>query len=1034
MLNPQKISPTHEDLFVERYDRLLVWALQLTDRDHERAEDLLHDAFIQFTLARPELGAIQNLDGYFYGMLRNLRLLQARRESRIRLRQLSIVEYDSAEDGLGVVDLRDQLEVQDQLRKVCRYACVRKETSRAACVLILRFFHGYYPSEIALVLQTSRQATDVQLLLARKEAKKNIDEKTVPAGDGAVIEVFPSAFARSTDDFLRELRETIFQSRRGECLSKRQLRGLYEMNGRAAMGSEQLAHIVSCPHCLEEVSQMLGLPPLSERMVTETLGRDKRGRGGSGGSGAGGAARRGAITRLHRRARRVFEHRPQELCVSVNGYVQGAQRINSEMSELILNVNLAEPVECVEVFSEQLVRLLVLNVNDPPPAGPAEQSSLVGLSDGRSLGLTIRFNGPWPTLQVFYRDPTFKEVEALLDSAEEQGFAGLPPPPEHAPHQMDIWPPTREATVPFVSRIRSGIGRLLPLLLRPGVATAVVSTILIAAILFIQLRRPPTAVSAAELLRKAVVAEESIAARPDAVSHRTINLEERRGDCGQIAEKPIADCGLKLVARRRIEIWQSAEKGVTARRLFNEQGRLIAGEWIRSDKATHASGAEAPEGARAVYRSRSERLKPRAGNPESIEEPRLRLRTPNSETLTLEAWQIDPSARDFSALVERVEDARVEERPASYVLNFRRPATETTDGLLSATLTLSRADLHALEQTLVVRQGDELREYRFLEASFERRPMSAVAPAVFDPDPELLSGGATGRHGDGTIISPSGFPGATSPILATAELEVETLSLLNRAGADMGEQVSVTKTREGLLEVRAILETDKRKGEILQALAPVLGNPALKIRIETIAEALRRESRSASTQGSLVAQKVEPADDAIPVDAELRAYFLKRGAPGAQIDEEINRFARRAISDSLQTLQHAWALKRLSGRFSPEELRALQPEAKTKWLGMIRRHAESIRRQSANLRQELGPVFPAEAVESAGEAGVGDGGDLVEMVSRLFELCSAREQAIRSAFATSPARAGASDVKSAQFWRSIKSAESLAAKIQTATP
>src|SRR5262249_36234534 len=157
---------------------------------------------------------------------------------------------------------------------------------------------------------------------------------------------------------------------------------------------------------------------------------------------------------------------------------------------------------------------------------------------------------------------------------------------------------------------------------------------------------------------------------------------------------------------------------------------LIAGEWIRSDKAARMSDARASEGARAVYRSRSERLKP--GNPESVEEPRLRLLTPNSETLTLEAWQMAPSARDFSALIGRVEDARVEERPASYVLNFQRPATETADGLLSATLTLSRADLHALEQTLVVRQGDELSAYRFLEASFERRPMSAVAPAVFD--------------------------------------------------------------------------------------------------------------------------------------------------------------------------------------------------------------------------------------------------------------------------------------------------------------
>lgn len=51
MVDPQKIAPGHADLFLERYERLRARALQLTERDYERAEDLLHDAFIQFTLS-----------------------------------------------------------------------------------------------------------------------------------------------------------------------------------------------------------------------------------------------------------------------------------------------------------------------------------------------------------------------------------------------------------------------------------------------------------------------------------------------------------------------------------------------------------------------------------------------------------------------------------------------------------------------------------------------------------------------------------------------------------------------------------------------------------------------------------------------------------------------------------------------------------------------------------------------------------------------------------------------------------------------
>ena len=178
MLHPLKIAANHEDLFVARYERLLRWALQLTESDRELAEDLVHDAFIQFTFTQPDLNNIQNLDNYLYGILRNLHLSQVRWVTRSRFQQLSIAEYDSAEMGLRATDVRDQIQVQDDLRRVCRYACARKETARAASVMILRFFHGYYPSEISQILRSSRQAVSIGLRLARAEAKASLADLT----------------------------------------------------------------------------------------------------------------------------------------------------------------------------------------------------------------------------------------------------------------------------------------------------------------------------------------------------------------------------------------------------------------------------------------------------------------------------------------------------------------------------------------------------------------------------------------------------------------------------------------------------------------------------------------------------------------------------------------------------------------------------------------------------------------------------------------------------------------------------------------
>src|SRR5260370_414005 len=171
MLQPQKLTLSHEDLFIERYERLMFWALQLTERSRDQAEDLVHDAFVQFTFTRPPLETVNNLDGYLYGILRNLRLLQMRRANRSPLRPLSIVEYDSAEIGIRAMGLQAQLRVQDELRMVCQYVCARKETSKVGSALILRFFHGYFTGEIAQVMQIARRAVNERLRVARAEAK-----------------------------------------------------------------------------------------------------------------------------------------------------------------------------------------------------------------------------------------------------------------------------------------------------------------------------------------------------------------------------------------------------------------------------------------------------------------------------------------------------------------------------------------------------------------------------------------------------------------------------------------------------------------------------------------------------------------------------------------------------------------------------------------------------------------------------------------------------------------------------------------------
>ena len=274
---------SHEEIFMARYELLRKWALHLSSHDLEQAEDLLQEAFVQFTLTNADPREIKNLDAYLYGLLRILHLAQLRR-SRTRARMLrAALDYDAAILGLRAADPRGQMIMREQLRRVCQYACRRKETSKAGSVLILRFFLGYYPAEIARIGGCARSAVEERLRIARAEAKAHLDDPEYPQAAGGPEAAVGCDLAQPVDLFLRDLRRHIYGRRGGTCLSARQWERLYAAGG--ALDCATLGHLSSCPVCLDVVNELLGLPLLDERHPIDSLGKDTGGRGGGGEGG-----------------------------------------------------------------------------------------------------------------------------------------------------------------------------------------------------------------------------------------------------------------------------------------------------------------------------------------------------------------------------------------------------------------------------------------------------------------------------------------------------------------------------------------------------------------------------------------------------------------------------------------------------------------------------------------------------------------------------------------------------------------------------
>jgi hypothetical protein len=217
-----------------------------------------------------------------------------------------------------------------------------------------------------------------------------------------------------------------------------------------------------------------------------------------------------------------------------------------------------------------------------------------------------------------------------------------------------------------------------------------------------------------------------------------------------------------------------------------------------------------------------------------------------------------------------------------------------------------------------------------------------------------------------------------APKRATAELEVEALGLLHAAGADLGEQIGVARTDEGELRIEGVVDTPERKSAILQALAPLRRNPAVRIEVLTFTEALERQKPRAELGGTLSIQTAEPASNRIPVDAELRRHLEGKGFSGERLEEEIRSFSRRALGQSRQAMQYAWAMKKLAERFSPVDLQTMEAASREQWNSMLRRHAAALEREVRALRAELAPVFLPSGLQGEATEWLGLSGDASE--------------------------------------------------------
>jgi hypothetical protein len=564
-----------------------------------------------------------------------------------------------------------------------------------------------------------------------------------------------------------------------------------------------------------------------------------------------------------------------------------------------------------------------------------------------------------------------------------------------------------------VSRLRGWLGSLRPALpdfsfhpqmVARFVAVSVIAAIVVALVLFKS--NQVTTVSANELIQRAVDAQaSSIRQTSQPVLHQRLQLKRKT----QAKEEAVAwETWNDVTNARFAEVVNATE--------LRKQGEATP------DTETRRHGDTAKETG-----SRRPRVSP---SPSPLPE----LVTDLNNVFV--ANKMDPkhplSATSFKSwrdsLAQKQDDVtRTKLSSGADGLTLRTLVLGTVnDGAIKeATFTVRASDWHPVTQTLEVKVAGGVATFTLSEADSEVLSLAQIDPKIFAGQPIATTPGSAAKPETPGPETPNAKP-ETAAAVASADLEIEILRLLHQAGADLGEQISVKRTAGGPVRVTGIVETDRRKAEIVDALNPVAANPAVQIDIQTVAEAIAKQ-KSANSQNVTTSEGVEIQNTGIVAEPELRAYFEGRSS---NTDAAVRQFAAGMVGQSCRAMQHLGAMRRLVNQFSPQQLRNLTPEPRASWLSLLRSHARAFQQQSAAMRRELKPVFfPGASEDLPGAATIHSDEELKRAVQELFAAGAANDQVIRSAFTVTNQGARFTAIGTPQFWQAIKKAETLAAGI-----
>lgn len=249
------------------------------------------------------------------------------------------------------------------------------------------------------------------------------------------------------------------------------------------------------------------------------------------------------------------------------------------------------------------------------------------------------------------------------------------------------------------------------------------------------------------------------------------------------------------------------------------------------------------------------------------------------------------------------------------------------------------------------------------------------------------------------------------------QAQIAVLYQLSKIGADMGEPIQVTRTSDGKIRISGIVADENRKQQIRTGLESLRERQILDFRLTS-----QRELRMAVPPASslYVIGQTEA-----PVDAILRKYFAAKGWSGNRVDSATAQFSQDVLGHAQRALQNAFALNRLGGEFTAEDLRSVDSDSEQQWAAMVANHAKALEGELNELHEQLGEISivgdPA-AIPKKGSIPIDNPTEFAHSATDLLRETQVLMRSVGAAFAS-----GSAD-------RSTKDPSSLVANIMQLMP